>query len=170
MTSRYEQKVRETARRFLEHGEEIQASIVARPRGWTQSVAGAAGPAALAAAMGRRKVGGNIAAAAEAGFRITSPMALAVSQRRLLAFKISEPFGFGIGGAVKELVSAVPVAAVDGITIKRLLLGKTITVTVRGVPFALEAGAMADAKGLVAAFERARDGQAEFQRTAVSYK
>jgi uncharacterized protein (TIGR03435 family) len=55
--------------------------------------------------------------------------------------------------------SAVPVAAVDAITIRRLAIGKTITVAVGGVPIVLEAGAMADANGLVAAFERARNGE-----------
>ena len=111
-------------------------------------------------------MGRNIAAAADAGFRITSPMALAVSQRRLLAFKIGEPFGFGIGGAVKELVSAVRVAEVDGIKVRRLLPGKTITVTVPGVAFVLEAGAMADAKALAAALERAKSVGSETKRTA----
>jgi hypothetical protein len=156
MRSRYERKIREGAKPFLDDGEEVQASILARPRGWTQSVAAGAGPAMVAAMMGARKMGRNIAAAAEAGFQITSPMALAVSERRLLVFKIGESFGFGIGGAVKELVSAVRVEDVDGITIRRLLIGKTITVTVRGVPFVLETRAMADATRLVAAFQRAR--------------
>jgi uncharacterized protein (TIGR03435 family) len=55
--------------------------------------------------------------------------------------------------------SAVPVAAVDAITIRRLAIGKTITVAVGGMPIVLEAGAMADANGLVAAFERARNGE-----------
>ena len=153
MTSRYDRKIKEGALPFLDHGEEVQASIIARPRGWTQSMAG--GASLVAAAIGSGKAARNVAAA-KAVFPITSPMALAVSQHRLLAFKISEPIGFGIGGAVKELVGAVPVTAVDAITIRRLAIGKTITVTVSGIPIVLEAGAMADAKGLVEAFERAR--------------
>jgi hypothetical protein len=156
MKSRYDQKIREGARPFLDHGEKVQASFIARPRGWTQSIAG--GASFVAAAIGSSKAARNVAAAS-AVFPITSPMALAVSQHRLLAFRISEPMGFGIGGAVKALVGAVPVAAVDAITIRRLLIGKTVTVTVSGVPIVLEAGAMADAKGLVAAFERARNAR-----------
>jgi hypothetical protein len=159
MASRYEQKIRQGAAPFLEPGEEVQAWMFARPRGWGQSLAGGSAPALIAGAFGGRKVGRNMAAATEAGFTITSPMALAVSQRRLLALRIGEVIGFGIGGAVKELVSAVPVSHVDGITIKPLLIGKTVTVTVRGVPFVLEVGAMADAKGLIAAFERAKGGR-----------
>jgi hypothetical protein len=60
---------------------------------------------------------------------------------------------------VKELVGAVPVGAVDMITIRRLAIGKTIAVTVGGAPLVLEAGAMADAKRLVAAFDRARNAK-----------
>lgn len=56
---------------------------------------------------------------------------------------------------MKELVGAVPVTAVDAITIRRLAIGKTITLTISGVPIVLESGAMADAKGRVEAFERA---------------
>jgi antitoxin (DNA-binding transcriptional repressor) of toxin-antitoxin stability system len=40
--------------------------------------------------------------------------------------------------------------------VKRLAAGKTITVTVRGVPFVLEVGAGANAKGVAEAFERAK--------------
>ena len=57
---------------------------------------------------------------------------------------------------VKELVSAVPISEVDSIEVKRLAAGKTITVTVRGVPFVLEAGAGADAKGVAEALEPAK--------------
>lgn len=76
------------ARPFLDHGEEVQASIIARPRGWTQSMAG--GASLVAAAIGSGKAARNVAAA-NAVFPITSPMAPAVSQHRLLTFKISEP-------------------------------------------------------------------------------
>jgi hypothetical protein len=45
---------------------------------------------------------------------------------------------------------------VDSIEVKRLAAGKTITVTVRGLPFVLEVGAGANAKGVAEEFERAR--------------
>jgi hypothetical protein len=54
----------------------------------------------------------------------------------------------GMGGKVEELVSAAPLSDVDLIEVKRLAAGKTITVTVRGVPFVLEVGAGANAKGV----------------------
>jgi hypothetical protein len=40
--------------------------------------------------------------------------------------------------------------------VKRLLIGKTITITVRGAPITLEANALADAKGLAESFYRAK--------------
>jgi hypothetical protein len=45
--------------------------------------------------------------------------------------------------------------------VKRLAAGKTVTVTVRGVPFVLEVGAGANAKGLVEAFESSKGQVAE---------
>ena len=83
-------------------------------------------------------------------------MALAVTPRRLLSLKVTAPIGLGIGMKVQELVSAVPVSEVDSIEVKRLAVGKTVTVTVRGVPFVLEVGAGADARGVAEALERAK--------------
>jgi hypothetical protein len=73
-----------------------------------------------------------------------------------MSLKVTAPVGLGIGMKVTELVSAVAVGDVDSIEVKRLAVGKTVTVTVRGVPFVLEAGAGADAKGVVAALDWAK--------------
>ena len=72
-------------------------------------------------------------------------MALALTQRRLMTLNIGTPFGLGIGGKVKELLGAVPIEDVDAIEVKRLALGYTITVAVRGVAFKLEANAASGA-------------------------
>ena len=147
MKSRQERKIKESAGPFLEEGEEVLAAIVARPRGWTQAMAGSA-------ALGETQEGRAYAAAGQAGFRLASPMALAVTQKRLLSLGISTPIGLGIGGEVKELVSAAPLGDVDSIEVRRLLLGYRITVTVRGVPFKLEANALAGARALAREFDR----------------
>ena len=147
--SKHEQKIKDGAKPFLEAGEEVLAAFVARPRGWTQAAAGSA-------TLGGVQQGRAYSAGEEAEFRLASPMALAVTPRRLLSLRISSPIGLGIGGDVKELVSAVPIADVDSIEVKRLALGKVVTVTVRGVPVKLEANAKADASGLAEAFERAK--------------
>jgi hypothetical protein len=157
--ARAEAKIKDGAAPHLEQGEEVLAAIVARPRGWTQSSASPGGGAlagAIGGAIGGKKQQKNVEAAEESGFEITSPMALAVTDRRLLSLKISSPVGLGIGGDVKELVSAAPLSEVDSIEVKRLAVGKTVTVTVRGTEFVLEVGAGANAKGVAEAFESAK--------------
>jgi hypothetical protein len=157
--ARSETKIKEGAAPFLEQGEEVVAAVVARPRGWTQAGASAGGGAAaglIGRAIGGKKQRQNIDAAQQSGFQLASPMALAVTPQRLLSLKVTAPVGLGIGMKVQELVSAVPVGEVDSIEVKRLAAGKTVTVTIRGVPFVLEVGAGADAKGVAEALERAK--------------
>ena len=156
--ARSEAKIKEGAAPFLEQGEEVLAAIVARPRGWTQPNASAGGGASRGRRQGDRgeEAAQNVELGQESGFELASPMALAVTPRRLLSLKVTAPIGLGIGMKVKDLVSAVPVSEVDSIEVKRLAVGKTVTVTVRGVPFVLEVGAGADAKGVADALERAK--------------
>ena len=86
---------------------------------------------AVGGMLGGKKQQENLGAAQESGFEIASPMALAVTNQRLLSLKISNPVGLGIGGDVKELVSAAPLGDVDSIELKRLAVGKTVTVEVQ---------------------------------------
>lgn len=157
--ARYETKIKEGAQPFLEDGEEVIAAVMARPRGWTQATASPGGGAiagAIGGVIGGKKQREQLDAAGDAGFELASPMALAVTQRRLLSLKVGALIGMGMGGKVEELVSSAPLGDVDSIEVKRLAAGKTITVTVRGVPFVLEVGAGANAKGVAEAFESAK--------------
>ena len=157
--ARYETKIKEGAAPFLEQGEEVVAAVMARPRGWTQAGASAGGGAVagiIGGHIGGKKQQEQVTAAEDAGFELASPMALAVTQRRLLSLKVGALIGMGMGGKVEGLVSAAPLSEVDSIEVKRLAAGKTITVTVRGVPFVLEVGAGANAKGVAEAFESAK--------------
>ena len=157
--ARFETKIKDGAAPFLEPGEEVLAAIVARPRGWTQSNASAGGGALagmVGGAIGNKKQAQHVDAAEAAGFELASPMALAVTPRRLVSLDIAAPIGMGIGGKVKGLVSAVPLSDVDSIEVKRLAVGKTVTVTINDVPFVLEVGAGANANGVAEEFERAR--------------
>jgi hypothetical protein len=146
--SRYEQKIKDGARQFLEPGEEVLTAVIAAPRGYTQAMAGSMH-------LGASQQGRATDAAAAAGLVLRAPMALAVTQRRLLTLNIGTPLGLGLGGKVKELLSAVPLDAVDAVEVKRLALGYTILVTVRGTAFKLEANAASGAKGFAEKFERA---------------
>jgi len=144
-----EDKIREGARPFMEEGEEVLAAFVARPRGWTQAMAGSL-------QVGAHQQGRANAGADAAGFELASPMALAITDRRLLSFSMGAQAGMGIGGGVEELVGQAPLADVGAIKVKRLLMGKVVELQVRGETFKLEAGAGANAKGVVEAFERRR--------------
>jgi len=149
MKSLHERKIKEGAQPLLDDGEEVLAAFVARPRGWTQAAAGSIH-------LGAAQQGRAYAAGEGAGFQLASPMALAVTPRRLLSLRIGSPIGLGIGGKVKELVGAVPLEAVDAIRVRRLALGQVVTVTIGGHELKLEANAAAGVKALVAAFEQAR--------------
>jgi hypothetical protein len=138
MKSLHGQKIKDGAAAFVEPGEEVLAGIVAAAR--TKGVWQISGTAAVGSAQ----------------LVIVSPMGFAITDRRLLTLEITYPWGLGIGGTVKGLLSAVPIEDVARIEVRRLLIGKTIAITDHaGAWFKLEAGAGADAASLVTAFERA---------------
>lgn len=151
MKSKQEQKVSEQMGPYLEPDEEVLAVVIARPRGWTQSMAGVR-------ELGGRQQSGAQEGAAEAGLRLASPGALVLTQRRLLTVQTGEALGRGVGGDVKEVLSAVPLSDVQSIKVRRLLLGYVIKLNVMGSEFKLEANAAAGAKPLAEAFDRARAG------------
>jgi hypothetical protein len=98
--------------------------------------------------IGGRKAAQQSRAAKDAGLQLTSPMALALTDKRLLVLRVSAPIAMGKGGDVKDLVSEAPLTDVDSIDVKRLLAGKVVTVTVRGTPVKLEVGAGTDTQGM----------------------
>jgi hypothetical protein len=153
LASDFAAQLKEEARPFLEDGEEILASIVAQPRGTTTSRVGGPAPQAIGSLWAKKSRGG----AEKAGLELTNPMALAVSDRRVLVFK-TETSGLGKPKGVKELHSSLPLGEVDSIQIKRLLVGKVVVVHAHGAEAKLEAGAGQDAKGLAAQFDRAKAG------------
>ena len=144
-----EDKIREGAQPFLHSGEHVLAAFVARPRGWTQQMAGSMH-------VGATQQGHAHEGAAAAGFALASPMAIAITQYRLLSFSMGAQAGMGVGGGVKELVGQAPLADVGSLTTKRLLVGKIVEITVRGESFKLEVGAGANTKGVVEEFNRAK--------------
>jgi hypothetical protein len=153
--SKQEQKVKDEMGPHLEEGEEVRAVVIARPRGWTQTMAGGR-TLGVGTAIGRHTQKEARSGAAEAGIQLASPGALVLTNRRLLTVQTGEALGAGIGGSVKEVLSAVPLADVEGIKVKRLLLGYVITLKARGQEFKLEANAAAGAKPMAEAFERAK--------------
>ena len=147
--SKQEKRVKEQMGPFLEEGEEVRAVLIARPRGWTQATAGSA-------QLGGDQQQKAETGAAEAGIRLASPGGLVLTNKRLLTVQTGEALGMGVGGSVKEVLSAVPITDVDSIKVRRLLLGYVVTLTVRGSELKLEANASAGAKPMAKELERAK--------------
>ena len=144
-----EDKILEGVRALLEPGEQALAAMVGRPHGWSQSVAGSM---VVGASQQQRAHEGATAA----GFALASPMALAITNRRLLSLSMGAQVGMGLGGGVKELVGEAPLSDVDDIKVKRKLMGGQVEVTLRGETFSIDYGAGANAKGIAAAYAEHR--------------
>jgi hypothetical protein len=152
MGTSYEDKIKQQATPYLEDGEHVLSAFIARPRG--SGVATSAG--LVGQAIGGRQAGRQTDSAQDVGLRLVNPMALALTERRLVVLAVSAPLALGKGGDVKELASHVPLSDVDSIESKRLLAGSVVVVTVRGMSFKLEAGPKSGAQRLIAEFERLR--------------
>ena len=152
MAADFDSVLREQARELIDPDEEILAYVVAQLRGTGVARSGAnLGAQAVGDVWARKWRGG----AEGAGLELSAPMALALTQRRLLVFRL-ETSALGKPKAVKELHSAAPLEDVETITVKRLLVGKTMKIAMQGGDVKLEIGAGQDAKGLAEQFERAR--------------
>jgi len=149
MASAHEKKFAEGAQPFLEEGEQVLATCIAQAKGFSRMMVSGLD-------LGKSEVGRSSAAAGAGEVKVANPMALALTDRRLLTLKISAPIGLGIGGSVKELLSAIPLGEVDSIAVKKIALRQNITVTIRGVEIPLETNAKANASGLAEAFDRAK--------------
>lgn len=152
MPMSYEDKIKDQAGPYLEVGERVLAAFIAQPRGATMANVGGLAPGGV----GGRKMKQQRRAAEQGGLQLTNPMALALTDSRLLVLKVGQLIALGKGGDVKALASDVPLSDVDSIEIKRLLLGKVVIVTIRGASIKLEAGPGSNTKGMVDEFERAR--------------
>src|ERR1700722_19887260 len=111
MAVSYEDKIKEQSQPYLEPGERVLAAIVARPRGTTTAMAGGLG----AGAIGGRKIAKQNRTAEQGGLRLANPMALALTESRLLVLAISQPIAMGKGGDVQDLVSAAGLRDVESI-------------------------------------------------------
>ncbi len=133
MKSRYEDKFKTGAEPYLEPGEEVLTAFIAQARGRGQAMSGNL----VAGELGARQARKARAGAEAAGLVIEYPMAIAVTNQRLLTLKITTPV-LGRGGEVTELLSAVGLRDVDSVHVRRFGLGKRITITVNGANVELE--------------------------------
>jgi hypothetical protein len=147
MASAHEKKFAEGVQPFLEDGENVVASCIAQAKGFSRMMVSGM-------QLGKGEVKGASGAAAAAEVKVDNPMALVLTDRQLLTVKISAPIGLGIGGSVKDVLTAIPITQVDAIKVKRIALRQNITIVVHGVEIPLEANAKANAGGLAEEFDR----------------
>lgn len=147
MASAHEKKFADGVQPFLEDSESVVASCIAQAKGFSRMTVSGLD-------LGKSEVGRASGAAATAEVKVDNPMALVLTDRRLLTVKISAPIGLGIGGSVKELLTAIPIAEVDSIKVERIALRQNITIIVNGVEIPLETNAKANAGGVAEEFDR----------------
>jgi hypothetical protein len=153
MTSRQQQRLADGADGLLEPGERVVASLVAQAAGAGQSrtargaIGGVVGT--LVADAMHKPTEAAHQAAAEEGIVLRSPMGVVLTDRRILTLQID-----GLGkGNVKELLSALPIDAVDSIECKAVgLLGSRVMLTIRGSVVNLECNSRSEAKEFAASF------------------
>ena len=149
----FDKAMRKSIETYMQPGEELFEIAIVQGKGMTKFLAmgGAAGQAIAGSRRDRK--------AAEEGdggeVKLANKMGIGVTSQRLLIFKA--------GGAMtlkaQELLTAVPVADVDGMEVGKGAMSKPITITVRGESFEVEAPKASNPQKLVEAFERAKGAQ-----------
>ena len=143
--SKQEQKVIDGVRPLLDAGEEPLVAVVAQPKGTMKGTVGGSVLGNAGEAMGGRERREAGEAAEAADLVLSTPCALVLTSRRLLTVKIGAPIGLGLGGKVKEVLSAVLLSEVDGLDVKKIAMRQNITLRARGQTVELEANAAASA-------------------------
>jgi hypothetical protein len=151
----FDKAMKKSVEPYLEPGEELLNLTIVQGKGMTRAlVGGGVAGQAIVGAMRDRKAK---AAEAEGGadpdaIKLANKMGLALTSRRLLAFKA----GGAMALKAQELLSDVPISDVDSIEVGKGAITKPVTVTVRGESFQVEAPKVANMDKLVAAYEQAR--------------
>ena len=156
MPSKQEKKHLAGVAEFLEPGEHALAALTAQAKGVSAArgtAGGLGGVAGVAASevLGKKPAKEH-ASAADVGLDISAPMAIVITDQRLLTLRTGMPIGLGLGGGIKSLMSAVPVRDVESIETSRAGMAKRVELTVRGITINLECNAGASTDEFAAAF------------------
>jgi hypothetical protein len=131
--------------------EEILGAAWAKPRG---SMTAAAGGGLIASEIGARWAGKQRKGAAAAEIALGSPGAIAVTATSLVTMKVKVS-AMGAIKEVTEVLSIVPLDAVDSLVVKRMGMTGVMEISAGGGSFKLE-GKPGDMKELAEVFERAK--------------
>lgn len=130
--------------------EQILAAAFAKPRGAT--TAAAAG--GLGSAIGRKWADKQDQGAAGAGIELGNPGAVAVTPTSLVTMAVGVSM-MGKITDVKQVLSRVPLADVDSVTVKRMGAAGVMEIAAGGGTFKLE-GKVPDMKAVADAFGNAK--------------
>ena len=147
--SKHQEQIIEAAKGKLD--EEILGAAWGKPRG---SSTAAAGAGVVVSEIGARWSGKQRKGADAAGIELANPGAVAVTPSSLVTMKVK----VSAMGAIKEvtdILSVVPLAEVDSLTVKRAGLTGVMEITAGGGSFKLE-GKPGDMKELAEVFDRAK--------------
>ena len=131
--------------------EEILGAAWAKPRGSTTA---AAGGGVIVGEIGARWAGKHRKGAEAANISVANPGAVAITSTSLVTMKVK----VSAMGAIKEVtdvLSVVPLGAVDSIEVKRMGLTGVMEISSGGSSFKLE-GKPGDMKELADVFEKAK--------------
>jgi hypothetical protein len=147
--SKHPEQIVEAAKGKLD--EQILAAAWGKPRG---AMTAAAGGGLIASEIGARWAGKQRKGADEAGIKIGSPGAVAITPTSLVTMSVKVS-AMGAVKEVTEVLSVVPLGEVEALEVKRMGLTGVMEITARGSSFKLE-GKAGDMKDVAAAFERAK--------------
>jgi hypothetical protein len=131
--------------------EEILGAAWAKPRGTATALVGAG---AIVGEIGARTAGKQAAEGKAAGIALGNPGAVAVTASSLVTMKVKVS-AMGAIKEVTEVLSVVPLAAVDSLEVKRMGLTGVMEIKAGTSSFKLE-GKPGDMKDLAEVFERAK--------------
>jgi hypothetical protein len=131
--------------------EEILGAAFAKPRGATTAGVGG-GP--IVGEIGARMTGKQSKGAEGAGIELGNPGAVAVTPTSLLTMKVKVSFTGQIKG-IEEVLSTVPLAAIDSLEVKRMGMAGVMEISAGGSSFKLE-GKAGDMNDFAATFDRAK--------------
>ena len=135
---------------LLDADEHVLAIFQAQARGTSTARSGGA----AAGSIGGAWTGKSQNDAAGAGLQLASPMALALTERRVVVFTGKTGGLSGKINEITELVSAAPLSEIDSIKVKGLLVGKTVNIAMGGGEVKLEVPGGQDPKGFAEEFEK----------------
>lgn len=147
--SKHQDQIIEAARGKVP--EQLLGATFAKPRGATTAAAGGGG---MASAIGRKWAGSQQEGASAVGIKLGNPGAVAVTPTSLVTMQVAVSFGGQIKD-VTEVLSVVPLAAVDSIEVKRMGMAGVMEINAGGNSFKLE-GKVPDMREFADAFARAK--------------